>query len=346
MSDPTHTTETTVPGLAFAAMRMIMLHEAREHDMPVLCDTDTRVTLDAYYGTLDFQAEEDGLKVRLLSHQADWLYLLKDGFLEHLTHAVPGIADQIRWSDNQPSGGLPPNFHFVTVEHIQPIGTAFLRVQVLSRNLGQFRDDAIHFRLVLPPKGMDTVEWPYVAKNGGTVWPKGDKALHRPVYTTRWINHQTGQMAFDVFIHDGGRTTDWARAAQPGDQLALIGPGGGGVPDTRKILMFADETGFPAVARILETLAEDTTGHVTLMADRGALCAYPVTAPAGVSVQWIEQEPGEALAQRVLAAHRGAPDHFLWLAAEKSAAQPVRTQIKKDGSDPQSAYIAAYWSRG
>lgn len=337
--------ETTVPGLAFAAMKMGMLHEAAEHDLPVTENTDTRVSLETQHGTYSFGAVEGGISITVSAAQPDWLYMLKDALLEHLAHAVPDAIKTIRWSNSQEAGSLPPNFHFVTVQSVKPVGAAFLRVRVKGTDLTSFQDDAIHFRVVLPPEGLDQVEWPHVSENGTTVWPKGDKALHRPVYTTRFIDHDSGLMDFDVFIHDGGRVTEWARQLSPGDRVGLVGPGGGGLPDTQNILLYADETAFPAAARILESLPDTARGHATFLAEDGANCAYAVTAPQGVSVTWIAREEGASLGDLALEVRQEFPNHFLWFACEKADVQRVRAAYKEADGNPANAYIAAYWTK-
>lgn len=333
----------SVSDLTFPTMRQLILHEARSHDLPVLEDSGACLSLDATYGVLTFRALDTGVSITVSANQPDWLYMLKDGFLEHLSHSAPDTVANLRWDDAQKVGGLPVNFQFAKVISVRPVGTAFLRVLVRSRDLHSFDDTAIHFRLVLPQPGQDRIEWPHVGENGATVWPTGDNALHRPVYTSRWVDHAAGEMAIDIFEHDGGRATEWARTAQPGDQVALVGPGGGGVPDTDRILMFADETAFPAVARITESLPEHTRGHVALIAQDGAQCAYPITTPVGVSVSWHAASDMDAFADLALSMHAKDPDHFLWFAAEKAPVQKVRAAYKAQGGDPTKSYIAGYW---
>ncbi|MCJ8336323.1 MAG: siderophore-interacting protein [Epibacterium sp.] len=337
--------ETTLPGLAFAAMRMVMLHQARDRDLPVIEDGDSRITLQAKYGVYSFARVDGGIQLTVSAERTDWLHTLKDALMEQLGQTVPDSVAAIRWSDGPSAGSLPPNFHFVTVQSVNPIGTAFLRVRIKGSDLSNFQNDAIHFRVVLPPKGLRDVEWPYVAENGATVWPKGDKALHRPVYTTRWVDQETGLMDFDVFIHEGGRITEWVQDLQPGDKVGIVGPGGGGIPDTRNILLYADETAFPAAARILEALPDDARGHATFLAEEGAWCAYPITAPQGVSVTWLSRQEGASLGDLALQARGDLPDHFLWFACEKSDVQRVRAAYKEAGGAASNAYIAAYWTK-
>lgn len=340
--------KTEVEGLAFAAMRMVMLHEAKEHELPVLENSKDRVTIQLSHGLYSFGATETGISIDVSATKVDWLHTLKDSLLEHLEHSVPDAARGIRWSDSQDAGqnagALPPNFHFVTVQSVEPLGPCFLRLRVKGKDLTSFQEDAIHFRVILPPAGLTDVEWPYLAENGATVWPKGEKALHRPVYTTRWIDHATGLMDFDVFIHEGGRITEWARQVSIGDRVGVTGPGGGGIPKTDQITLFADETGFPAAARVLESLPPSATGMATFLADDPTVCEYPIAAPKGIAMTWLSRNQSDSLGQAALAGLETFKDGFFWMAGEKADVQKVRAAFKEADHDPNRAYIAAYWT--
>ncbi|MCV6584215.1 MAG: siderophore-interacting protein [Marinibacterium sp.] len=336
--------ETRLPGVAFSAMRLVMLHEAQAHDLPVLEDDGARVTLQSLRGTLGFADDVDGITVTVRAADAEWLHVIRDGLIEHLGQSLPDVVRDLRWSGSETSGALPPNFHFATVLSVAPVGGCFLRVRLKAGDLSRFGDDAIHFRVVLPPAGLADVEWPHVAANGSTVWPKGDKALHRPVYTTRHIDHDAGVMDFDVFVHDGGRVTEWARRVTAGDRVAILGPGGGGIPDTDHIHIYADETALPAAARILEALPQHTRGHAVFQTALGAHSVYPVTCPPGVSVTWLDPQTDRGLAELALADITDGRDMFLWFACEKSSVQRVRAAYKDSGRAADQSYIAAYWT--
>jgi len=338
--------DSSLPMLPFADVRQAVLTMAQEHELPVLEDSASSVIVEVpAFGRYRFAPAGSGIAIRISAAMPDRLHMLKEGVAGHLDAVRPGASDALRWPDAAAVGALPPNVHFTAVQSVTPIGSAFLRVRVKASGLAGFQDDAIHFRLLLPPAGCAAPEWPRVAENGATVWPAGKKALHRPVYTTRWISHEAGLMEFDIFLHDGGRATEWARQARPGDRLAIAGPGGGGIPETSKILLYADETALPAAARILENLPPDSRGEAVLLSEKGAGCGYPVTAPEGISVTWLRRRDGHSLASRALAARRESPGHFLWFASEKAGVQRLREAIKQDKPAPGQSYIAAYWSQ-
>ena len=337
---------TTATGISYSDIREMMIHFAKEREKPLLENTDTQLSISLMDGVMTFHAPDDDLTVTVTvsADQPDMLHMLKNVFLIFTERSAPETAARVRWDDGVESGGLPPNFRFITVQSVTRVGADFLRVQARSNELDSLGDSSIHFRLVLPPKGVDKVKWPHVGENGGSVWPTGDAALHRPVYTIRRIDHGAGLMEFDIFEHDGGRATEWARTAGKGDLVGLVGPAGSGVPDTREILMFADETAIPAAARILESLPDDTTGHIVMVAQNGKDCGYPLTLPPGVSAEWKSGDFRDALADHAIAMHDEKPDHYFWFAGEKAAVQKIRAAYRDKGGDPARSYIAAYWS--
>ncbi|WP_083101173.1 siderophore-interacting protein [Pseudophaeobacter leonis] len=331
---------------SFSTLRQAMAQQAREHELQIREDTDTALCVEvASFGQLRITAQENGFSVYISAALPDRLFMLKDGFSENLEQLLPEAAKALRWSDSATQASLPPNLHFTTVQSITPIGTAFLRVRINGEDLSSFQDDAIHFRLVLPPAGCGEPVWPSLSENGTTVWPKGENALHRPVYTTRWIDRQAGLMDFDIFLHDGGRATEWVRSASVGEVLAIAGPGGGGIPQVSHILLFADETAFPAAARILASLPADSQGQATLVAAEGEACGYPISAPKGVQLTWRVRRDASDLAERALSARAAQPAHCFWFASEKSDVTPVRQAIKASPPAAGTSYIAAYWSK-
>ncbi|WP_264211206.1 siderophore-interacting protein [Leisingera thetidis] len=334
-----------LPGMSPAALRRMLLQQAQEHGLPVVEDSPERVTVEVPgFGHYRMAAHGSAAEAGVAAALPDRLFMLQEGLAEHLKTLQPGAAGALQWSGASAAGSLPPNVHFTTVRSVTPVGRCFLRVRVQGGDLSGFREDAIHFRLLLPPPGCAEPEWPKLGSNGAAQWPKGDKALHRPVYTTRWICHESAQMEFDIFLHDGGRAAEWARQAAAGDQLAIAGPGGGGIPRASRLLICADETALPAAARILQSLPAGSRGKATLMAAGGADCGYPVAAPEGVEVTWIRREDGGSLAARAVAERERHPGRFLWFGGEKAEAQRVRQAVKAARAEPANSYIAAYWS--
>lgn len=339
--DFAHSAETALPGLNPAALQELLLAEAREHALDARRDETGALVIANPYGGFRLSAEAGLARARAYSPRADWLFVLKEALTEKVATMHPEAAAAIRWSDAATIGSRPPNFQFVEIRAVTPLGRDFLRITVAAEDLSAFGDDAIHFRLVLPPPGDPAPEWPRIGASGTTIWPSGAKALHRPVYTVRSIDPARGELSFDLFVHAGGRATAWAQSVRPGARIGLTGPGGGGIPQTRKITLYADETGFPAVARILESLPAEATGHAVLSA--GA--RYPLPTHPGIALHRLAQGGATQLAERAIADRASHGGHSLWFAAEKTGAQRLRDWCRRNGVNLRDHYVAAYWTQ-
>ncbi|MEM6440096.1 MAG: siderophore-interacting protein [Pseudomonadota bacterium] len=337
-----------LPGVAFAAMRQIILGQAKASGLEVLEDADGRLTVRTAHGLIGLrpggEAETAGM---VAARDPRWLYVMKGAVVQQMQHLMPEVAASMRWTDAEAAGSLPPNFRFATVASVVPLGEAFLRVILKVEDLSSYGDDAIHFRLLQPPRTGEAA-WPEVAENGATRWPEGPGAPHKPVYTTRWADHDEGLLATDVYVHEGGRTTDWARENLDEVEgrrrvVGLVGPSGGGLMHADKVFMASDETGFPAVARLLENLPAGARGEVLLEAEHGAACGYPVDPPRGVDLRWLSRSAGERLAEAALAALPRHDDAKIWFAGEREDARRLREAAKAAGREAADLRISGFW---
>ncbi|MEM9966690.1 MAG: siderophore-interacting protein [Pseudomonadota bacterium] len=337
-----------LPGVAFNAMRQIILMQAKTSNLTVLEDIDSRLTVKTAHGLIGLRpgqtAETAGM---VAAENVQWLFVMKNAVVQQMKHLMPDVAAAMRWSDTGAEGGLPPNFSFVRVIEVVELGEVFLRVTLEGEDLSHHCDEAIHFRLVQPPK--DTApEWPSVAPNGSIRWPEGPGAPHKPVYTARSVDHQANQLVTDVFIHEGGRTTDWAREVMTNERgrrvVGLVGPAGGGLLEADQVLMASDETGFPAAARLLENLPETATGDLILETENGADCGYPIEAPSGVRVTWLSRRDGETLEKAALEALPRHQSSKIWFAGERSQARRVREVAKSAGREASDLRISGFWT--
>ncbi|MEM9500160.1 MAG: siderophore-interacting protein, partial [Pseudomonadota bacterium] len=260
MTHPTYPHESLadLPGVAFPALRQMILTQATNAKLKVLEDAPGCLTVETAHGLIGLRpgtsAETAGM---VAATDERWLFVMKNAVVQQMRMAMPEVAEVMRWSDGDAEGSLPANFQFMRVLAVEDLGPVFLRVTLEGEDLSAHGDASIHFRLVQPPKDAEP-EWPSVAANGSIKWPDGPGAPHKPVYTTRDVDHAANTLITDVFIHQGGRTTDWAREAQKGVRgrsvVGLVGPSGGGLLNSEKVFMATDETGFPAAARLLENL--------------------------------------------------------------------------------------------
>ncbi|WP_245710857.1 siderophore-interacting protein [Citreimonas salinaria] len=156
---------------------------------------------------------------------------------------------------------MPDNARLMTVQAIEQLDCGFCRL-TLEADVSRFSDTAIHFRLGLPPAGGSKLVWPRLGPNGATIWPKGQDALHLPVYTARRVDPQSGRLEFDLYQRDGDRTTHWAAHTSNGARVLVAGHGGGGCRVGGPLL------GFAANGRIGEAASRGVSRRSRSRSDR------------------------------------------------------------------------------
>ncbi|WP_412565629.1 siderophore-interacting protein [Thalassobius sp. MITS945101] len=151
-------------------------------------------------------------------------------------------------------------------------------------------------------------------------------------------------MLVDVYRHGGGRMTERVKQVCEGADLALIGPWGTGVLDRAEVTLCGDETAYPALARIVESLPEGAKANVLLSNLSGAQ-DYPFPERDGVQLTWMTAPEPSAFAFAAAALHREQPMGFLWFASEAAEVAEMRTHIKAEGWPKADVYAATYWTR-
>ncbi|MEM8949938.1 MAG: siderophore-interacting protein [Pseudomonadota bacterium] len=336
-----------LPGVTFSAMRQMILMHASASNLKVLEDEGEHLTVETAHGLIGLRPGKTSSTAGMVAaRNAHWLFVMKNAVVEQMRRALPEVAKAMRWSDGDVEGTLPPNFIFMRARQVEQLGPVFLRVTLEGDDVSSHGEDAIHFRLLQPPKNTEP-EWPTVASNGSTIWPEGPGAPHRPVYTTRFKDEASGTLVTDVYVHEGGRTTAWAKEVMAGERgrtvVGVVGPSGGGLLHADRVLIASDETGLPAAARLLENLPRNATGVVYLEAEHGAACDYPIEAPDGVELHWLSRTKGGVLADATLAAlpsHGGAK---IWFAGEREQAKRVRDAAKSAGWEAGDLRVSAFW---
>jgi len=163
--------------------------------------------------------------------------------------------------------------------------------------------------------------------------PKHDRPARR-TYTVRAVDHTTRTIAIDFVVHgDEGLAGPWAASAQPGDRLALSGPGGGYAPTTD-----------PAVTHVL---LGDDSALPAIGADE-----QDIRHPAGVDLRWLHRDatgaqPGTLLLETARGLPRASRPVQVFAHGERTAMKAIRRLLQDDwGLEKREMSLSAYWALG
>src|SRR5437868_3879794 len=119
-----------------------------------------------------------------------------------------------------------------------------------------------YVKLVFKTEGVEYPE-PFQMSTARTLpresWPR------QRTYTVRAWDPEAVELTID-FVHHGdkGLAGPWAAAAEPGDEVLMVGPGGGYTPDPQADwhLLVGDESALPAISVALERLPAEAVAIV------------------------------------------------------------------------------------
>ncbi|QKZ04393.1 siderophore-interacting protein [Pseudomonas eucalypticola] len=224
-----------------------------------------------------------------------------------------------------------------------------------------------------------------------------DPAVRPPMrtYTLRALRSEMSEVDVEFVLHgDDGPASRWAAHAHPGDRLQMVAPGDApGDPGgyewkppqgLRNVLLIGDETALPAIAGILEALAQASPApqvqafiEVPHATDRLDLCA-----PPGAQLTWLPRDAlglsyGEGLqrAAKQLAtlpasagpgggeqtledvdidtqilwdlAKPAGNQFYAWVAGESAAVMAIRRHwVGELGLDKRALTFMGYWRLG
>jgi NADPH-dependent ferric siderophore reductase len=189
------------------------------------------------------------------------------------------------------------------------------------------------------------------------VW-NGNAFFHadgrRPlVRTLTPLRHDPVARELDIEIvrHGDGALSDWASSVEPGDPVAVSGPGRGYAidPDASSFLLGGDESALPALGQLVDALPRGAPAVVLLEISRPD-ARLDLTADAEADVRWLLRSPGampgEALVTAVLA-EDVADGTRVWMAGEAASMQRIRRHLFGAlGMSRAHATVRGYWKHG
>jgi NADPH-dependent ferric siderophore reductase len=309
------------------------------------------VVLESPIGTARIRLAGDRLLFNLACPTSEAMQMSRTTLAEHLFYFAGDQPLRLNWSEPA-SAQTPPNLYLATLSSAEMVTPAMRRLKFSCADVSPFIGGDMHVRLLVPPAGREPV-WPVLRADGRIGWPQGDDALLSRAYTIRAVDQARNEVWIDFFQHpDPSVATpgaDFARDAQPGTLVGLMGPGSGRLPVADNVFLAGDESALPAIARIVEELPA-TTRISALVEVWDESEEQPFSSQGQLDLRWLHRRnysPGTtfgALIKQAIATT--GPETFLWVACEKADIRAVRGAVKRDRSNLRNSYIAWYWSKG
>ncbi|PZE39305.1 siderophore-interacting protein [Curtobacterium sp. MCPF17_031] len=252
--------------------------------------------------------------------------------------------------------------HVLVVDRAERLSPHMVRVHLGGPGYDAFLEHADPDRLattdkyvkLMLPKPGSGLQPPFDLEVLRATMAKSDLPARR-TYTVRAVDTVARTIAVDFVVHGtDGLAGPWAAAAQPGDRIALSGPGGGWAPSEDPQVthvLLGDDSALPAIGASLEAMVPTATG-VTLVEVAGPADELPLVHPAGVELRWLHRdaaaaEPGTLLLAATRELPRASRPVSVFAHGERAAIKGIRRVLQDDwGLEKADLSLSAYWALG
>ncbi len=239
----------------------------------------------------------------------------------------------------------PPPLRPAEVETVERVGERWYRARLTGLDGLEINEPAASVRLLLPePEGLVVPDW-----NGNEfLLPDGRRPGLRTLTPVK-TREGSGSMELWIVRHGDSRLVRWCERAQPGDPVAISGPGRGHrfSTEARAHLLAGDESALAAITQLVAALPPGVPTTVRIEGSETAL-PRPFDPRAGVTVEWIGGVglAGAALVHRIV--ESPLPDGVhVWAAGEAAAMQRLRRHLFEQRGLPRGvATVRGYWKHG
>lgn len=313
-----------------------------------------RIDFSFAFGAATFEMKPGLLVLRAGAGDRDGLARIKDILASAVEIYARQDVPEIAWTGDLAGDTRLAQFREMTVTNVIDLTPHMRRIRLAGEDLARFgKFQGMHVRILFPTAAVPDPIWPSLGANGLPVWPSDDRRPTARVYTIRALDLRAGHMDVDFLLHEGESVgSAWAIQARAGQKVGIMGPVGRPVRSADWYVLGADETGLPAVGRLLETLPSHTKG-VAFVEIADSSERQQINNVTQIELCWLERDgkaPGTdgRLAEQILSARW--PENgtaFGWFAAEAEAAKLVRTTWRDQmGLGRDQTIAAAYWRRG
>jgi NADPH-dependent ferric siderophore reductase len=245
-----------------------------------------------------------------------------------------------------------PRVTTLTVARTERLTPHMVRVVATGPDLASFPDTEFtdrYVKILFPLPGVSYPE-PFDMEVIRERFPREEHPRLR-TYTVRAFDPAAAELTID-FVHHGdtGLAGPWAAAAQPGDVLRLIGPGGAYAPDPAADwhLLVGDEAAIPAISAALGRVPAGVPVHaIVQVADEAE--QQPLETPGDLRLDWLHR--GDDGAGQLLAAVRAlefpAGRVHAFVHGEAAEVKELRRHLLNERGVPRDDLsVSGYWRRG
>lgn len=241
----------------------------------------------------------------------------------------------------------PGRLWVTTVDRVHDVTPKMRRITVTSPELSEFHSNGTdqHIAIYFYPTGT-VLPRPFTTEAARSIYHSAKPKLRR--YTIRSASPQKCEVDIDFVLHPGDNlAANWAAAAKPGDELIWFGPTpaysiGPGVDE---LLLWGDETAIPAIAAIVDEVADAIPMRVHIEVPNRAE-EQPLSTDR---VTWTHRDHrpvGEALWQSVTGDAPPKAGAKIWGAGERGVISRLRKHALTVWDLPRSdVHLTAYWTK-
>lgn len=313
--------------------------------------------------------------------------------MSSMSTLASSVARNLRKIIKADSGPRPYQLFDIRLQRRERLSPSLCRLVFADDDVRQMRTLAADQRVKLlfpDAQGREAA----LPKDGD--WQAARRQAQHPMrtYTIRALRADAGELDIDFVLHgDSGPASAWAEQAQPGARLQIVAPSRHAEGDPggyewqppqglQQLLLIGDETALPAIAGILESLAElaaPPATQVFIEVPEAGDCIDLRHAP-GTELHWLARSElacahGEAMRHAAFELARLPPPtqtanaplkaldidkeilwelaapasnaFYAWVAGESAAVMAIRKHwINERHLDRRSLTLMGYWRHG